>query len=159
MIGLDWIDRVCRIGLIECQILKHKLNWIGCGWIKNYRIGSYWMPTPNVYNGCIIYLTHACWNDGQIRLQLDDAIASDCPFCGDLMIREISSPFILPEEAQQVASWEIKPHNLGSQKSLSLASWSICFCRGGYFGIYRIRISFPKSFHWHYYALFHPNFM
>ncbi|KAM7498191.1 hypothetical protein LguiA_022605 [Lonicera macranthoides] len=58
----------------------------------------------------------------KIRSQLDDAIASDCPFCGELMIREISSPFILPEEAQQVASWEIKPHNLGSQKSLSLAS-------------------------------------
>ncbi|KAK6919503.1 Pep3/Vps18/deep orange [Dillenia turbinata] len=53
--------------------------------------------------------------------KLDDAIASECPFCGDLMIREISLPFILPEEADYVASWEIKPHNLGSQKSLSLA--------------------------------------
>jgi hypothetical protein len=60
----------------------------------------------------------------KIRSQLDDAIASDCPFCGDLMIREISLPFILPEEAQQVASWEIKPLNttLATQKSLSLAS-------------------------------------
>lgn len=57
----------------------------------------------------------------KIRSQLDDAIASECPFCGDLMIREISLPFILPEEAHQVTSWEIKPHNLGSQKSLALA--------------------------------------
>ncbi|KAK6918988.1 Pep3/Vps18/deep orange [Dillenia turbinata] len=57
----------------------------------------------------------------KIRSQLDDAIASECPFCGDLMIREISLPFILPEETDHVASWEIKPHNLGSQKSLSLA--------------------------------------
>ncbi|CAL5404972.1 unnamed protein product [Camellia sinensis] len=32
----------------------------------------------------------------KIRSQLDDAIASKCPFCGDLMIREISLPFILP---------------------------------------------------------------
>ncbi|KAF8409366.1 hypothetical protein HHK36_005441 [Tetracentron sinense] len=57
----------------------------------------------------------------KIRSQLDDAIASECPFCGDLMIHEISLHFIRPEEAQQVSSWEIKPHNFGSQKSLSLA--------------------------------------
>ncbi|XP_057954513.1 vacuolar sorting protein 18 [Malania oleifera] len=56
----------------------------------------------------------------KIRSQLDDAIAGECPFCGDLMIREISLPFILPEEAHQVTSWDIKPHDLGSQKSHSL---------------------------------------
>ncbi|EEF44511.1 vacuolar sorting protein 18 isoform X2 [Ricinus communis] len=56
----------------------------------------------------------------KLRSQLDDAIASECPFCGELMINEISLPFILPEEAQQVSSWEIKPHNLGSQRTLSL---------------------------------------
>ncbi|KAK6789290.1 hypothetical protein RDI58_013089 [Solanum bulbocastanum] len=57
----------------------------------------------------------------KIRSQLDDAVASDCPFCGDLMIREISLPFILPEEAEEYESWEIKPHNHPSQRSLSLA--------------------------------------
>lgn len=56
----------------------------------------------------------------KLRSQLDDAIASECPFCGELMISEISLPFILPEEAQQVSSWEIKPHNLGNQRTLSL---------------------------------------
>ncbi|CAI9753952.1 unnamed protein product [Fraxinus pennsylvanica] len=56
----------------------------------------------------------------KIRSQLDDAIASECPFCGDLMIREISLPFVLPEETDEVASWEIKPTNLGNQKSISL---------------------------------------
>ncbi|KAL2492637.1 zinc ion binding [Abeliophyllum distichum] len=56
----------------------------------------------------------------KIRSQLDDAIASECPFCGDLMIREISLPFILPEETDEVVSWEIKPTNLGNQKSISL---------------------------------------
>ncbi|KAI4322619.1 hypothetical protein L6164_022296 [Bauhinia variegata] len=55
----------------------------------------------------------------KLRSQLDDAIASECPFCGDLMIREISSPFILPHEALHVASWEIKP-NVASQRNLSL---------------------------------------
>ncbi|XP_071903759.1 vacuolar sorting protein 18-like isoform X4 [Coffea arabica] len=59
----------------------------------------------------------------KIRSQLDDAIASECPFCGDLMIREISLPFILPEEADVAASWEIKPHNAGMQKSLSLPAY------------------------------------
>uniref|UniRef100_A0A2P2LBD4 Uncharacterized protein n=1 Tax=Rhizophora mucronata TaxID=61149 RepID=A0A2P2LBD4_RHIMU len=56
----------------------------------------------------------------KLRSQLDDAIASECPFCGELMIQEISLPFILPEEAQLVSSWEIKPQNLGNQRSLSL---------------------------------------
>nr|POE46783.1 vacuolar protein sorting-associated protein 18 like [Quercus suber] len=56
----------------------------------------------------------------KLRSQLDDAIASECPFCGDLMIREISLNFILPEEALQVASWEIKPSSLGSQRTISL---------------------------------------
>ncbi|XP_038693939.1 vacuolar sorting protein 18 [Tripterygium wilfordii] len=56
----------------------------------------------------------------KLRSQLDDAIASECPFCGELMIHEISLPFILPEEAPQVTSWEIKPHNLANQRTLSL---------------------------------------
>ncbi|CAH9073769.1 unnamed protein product [Cuscuta epithymum] len=48
----------------------------------------------------------------KIRSQLDDAIASECPYCGDLMIREISLPFILlPDEMQEVTSWEIMPQN------------------------------------------------
>lgn len=56
----------------------------------------------------------------KLRTQLDDAIAGECPFCGELMIREISLPFISSEEAQQVSSWEIRPHNLGGQRSFSL---------------------------------------
>ncbi|XP_039026661.1 vacuolar sorting protein 18-like [Hibiscus syriacus] len=56
----------------------------------------------------------------KLRSQLDDAVASECPFCGELMIREISLPFIMPEEARQVNSWEIKPQNLGNQRSFSL---------------------------------------
>lgn len=59
-------------------------------------------------------------NFPQLRTQLDDAIAGECPFCGELMIREISLPFISSEEAQQVSSWEIRPHNLGGQRSFSL---------------------------------------
>ncbi|XP_062191848.1 vacuolar sorting protein 18-like [Phragmites australis] len=45
----------------------------------------------------------------KLRSQLDDAVASECPFCGDMMIKEISQPFILPEESEEKASWEIKP--------------------------------------------------
>ncbi|XP_048329359.2 vacuolar sorting protein 18 [Ziziphus jujuba] len=56
----------------------------------------------------------------KLRSQLDDAIAGECPFCGDLMIGEISLPFILQEEAEQISSWEIKPHNLANQRTLSL---------------------------------------
>nr|XP_025614423.1 vacuolar sorting protein 18 isoform X2 [Arachis hypogaea] len=57
----------------------------------------------------------------KLRAQLDDAIASECPFCGELMIREISLPFILPEEDHHVASWDIKPNVAsGPQRSISL---------------------------------------
>lgn len=55
----------------------------------------------------------------KLRSQLDDAIASECPFCGDLMIREISTPFVLPEEVGQLASWEVKPQVM-SQKILPM---------------------------------------
>ncbi|TKY48826.1 Vacuolar protein sorting-associated protein 18-like [Spatholobus suberectus] len=55
----------------------------------------------------------------KLRSQLDDAIASECPFCGDLMIREISLPFIHPEEEQHLLSWEIKP-NVANQRNISL---------------------------------------
>ncbi|XP_047317718.1 vacuolar sorting protein 18-like [Impatiens glandulifera] len=58
----------------------------------------------------------------KIRSQLDDAIASECPFCGDLMIREISLPLILFEEANEATTWEIKPHNVGPLRSLSLTA-------------------------------------
>ncbi|KAF5180254.1 Vacuolar sorting protein [Thalictrum thalictroides] len=58
----------------------------------------------------------------KLRLQLDDAIASECPFCGDLMIREISLPFVLPAEAEYASSWDIQPPQfLGGQKSLPIA--------------------------------------
>lgn len=57
----------------------------------------------------------------QLRSQLDDAIASECPFCGDLMIREISLPFIHPEEEQHVLrSWEIKP-SAGNQNQRNMS--------------------------------------
>ncbi|XWS54222.1 hypothetical protein CRYUN_Cryun10bG0070900 [Craigia yunnanensis] len=56
----------------------------------------------------------------KFRTQLEDAVASECPFCGDLMICEISLPFILPEEAQQVALWEKISQILGNQRSISL---------------------------------------
>nr|ATA62870.1 putative zinc ion binding protein [Hesperocyparis bakeri] len=44
----------------------------------------------------------------QIRAQLDDAVAGECPFCGELMIKEISLPFIMAEETEHVMSWDIK---------------------------------------------------
>ncbi|KAK3243890.1 hypothetical protein CYMTET_46480, partial [Cymbomonas tetramitiformis] len=44
------------------------------------------------------------------RLKLDEAVASECPLCGDLMIRSITAPFITAEEdeARLAASWAIR---------------------------------------------------
>ncbi|PKU85899.1 vacuolar sorting protein 18 isoform X1 [Dendrobium catenatum] len=55
-----------------------------------------------------------------LRSQLDEAVASECPFCGELMIRDISKPFILPEESELVASWQIKPQVV-TQKILPMS--------------------------------------
>ncbi|KAH7283931.1 hypothetical protein KP509_34G031500 [Ceratopteris richardii] len=40
--------------------------------------------------------------------QLDDAIAGECPYCGELMIKEISRPFISMDETDEILSWQIK---------------------------------------------------
>ncbi|XP_074307169.1 vacuolar sorting protein 18 [Silene latifolia] len=57
----------------------------------------------------------------KIRSQLDEAIASECPFCGFLMIKEISLPFIQAQEEQEANSWLIKPTSSTLQKSISLS--------------------------------------
>lgn len=60
----------------------------------------------------------------QLRSELDDAIASECPFCGELMINEITLPFIKPEESLHSASWDLRPQtNLANQRTISLPVW------------------------------------
>ncbi|KAJ7548955.1 hypothetical protein O6H91_07G034600 [Diphasiastrum complanatum] len=54
----------------------------------------------------------------QIRAQLDDVVAGECPFCGELMIREIAQPFISSEEAELAASWEISSGSLSREYGL-----------------------------------------
>ncbi|MCO5603326.1 hypothetical protein L7F22_057476 [Adiantum nelumboides] len=44
----------------------------------------------------------------QLREQLDDSIAGECPYCGERMITEISRPFITLDETDEILSWEIK---------------------------------------------------
>lgn len=44
----------------------------------------------------------------QLRAQLDEAVAGECPYCGELMISEISKPFISSEETEVSLSWDIK---------------------------------------------------
>lgn len=55
----------------------------------------------------------------KIRSELDDAIASECPFCGDLMISEVSKPFVSPEEIYLASSWDIMSKNVGPEKGIS----------------------------------------
>ena len=42
----------------------------------------------------------------QAQAELDDLIASECLFCGDIMIRNIDKPFIADEDFSRVqAEW------------------------------------------------------
>ncbi|KAL1198179.1 Vacuolar sorting protein 18 [Cardamine amara subsp. amara] len=58
----------------------------------------------------------------KLRSELDDAIASECPFCGELMINEITLPFIKPDDSLHSASWDLRPQttNLANQRTISL---------------------------------------
>ncbi|KAL4204894.1 hypothetical protein AMTRI_Chr01g112010 [Amborella trichopoda] len=93
--------------------MQKKLSLLGSSETKDSSKGSTSNTNEDPPTSSI---THA----DKLRSQLDDAVAGECPFCGELMIREIALPFILPDEAQEVASWEIKPQ-LGSQRSMPIA--------------------------------------
>ena len=42
----------------------------------------------------------------QLRSELDDLIASECVFCGDIMVKSIDKPFIADEDFDRVlAEW------------------------------------------------------
>jgi hypothetical protein len=40
-----------------------------------------------------------------LREQLEEEVAVEDPYCGELVVRHIRKPFILPEEAAAAASW------------------------------------------------------
>ena len=49
-------------------------------------------------------------NNSQVQAEMDDLIAAECPFCGDIMIRNIDKPFIEDADFQRVINewlWEI----------------------------------------------------
>lgn len=43
----------------------------------------------------------------ELRKQLEDEVASEDPYCGEIVVRHISKPFILPEEEDVAASWAL----------------------------------------------------
>ena len=52
----------------------------------------------------------------QVQAEMDDLIAAECLFCGDIMIRNIDKPFIEDADFQRVINewlWEISfvPHH------------------------------------------------
>lgn len=54
----------------------------------------------------------------QVRAQIDDAVAGECPFCGELMIKEIAEAFVSSEETDVVSSWSIGGAGTGSISSV-----------------------------------------
>ncbi|KAI9094312.1 Pep3/Vps18/deep orange family-domain-containing protein [Phlyctochytrium arcticum] len=43
----------------------------------------------------------------KIKEDLDELVASECPLCGDLMIKSIDKPFVGPDENEVVQSWSL----------------------------------------------------
>lgn len=42
-----------------------------------------------------------------LKAELDRTIASECPFCGDMMINASSRLFIQPTEVESIESWKV----------------------------------------------------
>ncbi|TPX64225.1 hypothetical protein SpCBS45565_g06048 [Spizellomyces sp. 'palustris'] len=42
-----------------------------------------------------------------LKEELDDLIASECPLCGDLMIKSVDRPFIAQDEGDTIRSWQL----------------------------------------------------
>lgn len=42
----------------------------------------------------------------QLKLELDDLIAAECVYCGELMINSIDAPFVTTDECEELKSWE-----------------------------------------------------
>ena len=38
---------------------------------------------------------------------LDDLLATDCPLCGEIMIKSTEKPFVNPNEIDTIRSWEL----------------------------------------------------
>lgn len=43
----------------------------------------------------------------ELRRQLEDEVAVDDPYCGEIVARHVTKPLILPEEAEAAASWAL----------------------------------------------------
>ena len=43
----------------------------------------------------------------ELKRQLEDEIAVEDPYCGEVVVRHLTKPFILPDEADEAASWAL----------------------------------------------------
>ena len=43
----------------------------------------------------------------QIQAQLEAEIAGEDPFSGEIVVRHLDLPFVMPDEQDEVASWSI----------------------------------------------------
>jgi len=61
-----------------------------------------------------------------LKDELDDYIASECIYCGDVMIKSIAEPFISPEDQMDIASWYHLSFLSSSASIRSLGSLFAC---------------------------------
>lgn len=53
------------------------------------------------------YGTEPAANAADLRHALEQEIALEDPYCGEIAVRNISKPFILPDEAAEISSWQL----------------------------------------------------
>ncbi|KAG0626001.1 hypothetical protein M758_2G095100 [Ceratodon purpureus] len=65
-------------------------------------------PAKSVYNENDDCTAHGNMSPlNKVQTQINNAVAGECPFCGELMIKEIAEAFISSEETDEVASWSL----------------------------------------------------
>lgn len=43
----------------------------------------------------------------ELRRALEQEIALEDPYCGEIAVRNISKPFVHPDEVSEISSWEL----------------------------------------------------
>ena len=49
----------------------------------------------------------AGWDPGAAAAELEDLLCAECPYCGEMMLRQIDAPFITEDDAEEAELWKM----------------------------------------------------
>lgn len=64
--------------------------------VEKSKVCSRYVESSRSFNRC-----------ASLKEDLDELIASECPLCGDLMVKSIDRPFVAEDELDAIRSWQL----------------------------------------------------